>query len=339
MALFRTVEEIKQYISVNVSTEIDTILPYIKQSEIKFIKPVLGAEQYNALVKYYNDEGSFSGSDSAEYYNKYDELIEKVQLPLVNYAYSIYMPIGAVQISEQGVQIISTDTKKTAFEWQVDKVEKSFLNTAFDFTEELLKWLEENKEYFPLWVNSDAYTEEKNLIINTAKDFNEWFFISESRRLFIQLKSIMKSIEKKYIITTIYQELYDEIKNEILTDTVSADNLILLNIMKPAIAHLTMERAISELSIKIIPEGVFESSILNINEKRAASLDRVALLKDNLHRDGNAEIKELQAYLDVNASATKYVAYYNSDLYIDPVGATSERGEFKNDSTKGLFVA
>lgn len=331
MALFSTIDQVKKYIAVNISTEIDSILPYIRQAETKFIKPLLGKKLYNELKAY--AEGS-STTDLME------ELLDLVRLPLIHYAYHLYAPIGAVNISDAGIRIATDDNMKSAFEWQVDKVEGSFLKTAHDFVEDVIEFLDDNRSDFESWQTSEAFTAQHDMLINTAKAFNEQFNINNSRRLFVALRPIIKSVEKKYIIPTISKELYTELITELQSSSEpSDDNETLLNLIQPAIAKFTMARAISELSLEILPEGIFENAVQVVSKaKQSAGRDKLSVLAQDLTADARAELKEVQQYLDSNASATKYQAYFESALYVAPVEGVT-RGEYKNSADSAIFFA
>lgn len=343
MALFKTVTDIKNYISVNVTTEFDTIKPYIEQAQIKFIKPVLGKILYNKLVDWVDSEDS---DDSTGFM---DDLLIKVKLPLIYYAYYLYAPIGNIQIGDRGFQIDTSETKKTAFEWQIDKVMESWLNTAHDFIEELILWLEEFVEEHDsdsgiihedivAWANSDAYTISHDLFINTADDFNEEMFINKSRRLFVALRPIMKSIERKHILPVLGEDYYNELKNAIQDRKISSDNQVIINKIRPALAHLTISRALSEISVDILPEGNFINWKQGIiNAKRPAGLNYISWLKQELKKDGDTELREVQLYLDQNANTSKYSTYYNSDKYFEDSDPTI-RGEYENDTDSGIIV-
>lgn len=332
MALFSNMDQVREYIAVNLSSNFETILPYIKQAETKFIKPILGKELYEELLTI--DEASSTPSD------KMAELLKRVRLPLINYAYYLYVPVGNVNISDAGIRIAVNDNMKTAFDWQVDKVETAFLNTAHDFIEDVLEYLEENRAAFETWFNSDAFTMAHDMLIHSAKEFNEHFFINKSRRLYIQLRPIMKSIERKYIISTISKALYDEIIGELQSsDGPSENTQTLLNLIQPCLAKFTIARAISELSLEILPEGIFENAVQVVSKaKQAAGRDKLSVLTSDLTADARAELKEVQEYLDANASTDKYKAYFDSDLYIQPVEGET-RDEFKNTSDSSIFFA
>jgi hypothetical protein len=337
--LFKTIDEVREYISVNISSDIETLKPYIRLAESEFIKPVIGKVLLKSLQDYYDSEAS--GSSEIELW---DELLAKVQLPLINYAYNLYVPIGQVQVSDAGIHITSNDTKKTAFQWQVEKVEKAWLNTAHNFMEDLLEFLDENKDTFTDWSGSAEYDAAHSLFINSAKEFNEEFFINKSRRLFVHLIPIIKSVEKKFVYPTLGKDYYDELKDLILGEgsgDISDDDQVIIDKIKPAVAHITISRAISELGVEILPDGIFEAAVIQNgsmeSQRTAATAENKNELRGQLLDEGQSELREVQMYLDANASETKYATYFGSDKYVAPVDGVN-RGEFVNDSTKGINV-
>lgn len=344
--LFDTIDQVKDYIAVNVTSKLTTIQPYIYRAQVKFIKPLIGNDMLEALLDY--KEESLNSSDS-NYDGYMAGLLERIRLPLICYAYHLYTPMGQVQVSDGGIHIVVNENKKQAFQWQVDMLDKSWLNAAHDFMEEVLEYLDDNIDEFEDYEESDEYAANKSLFINSAKDFNEEVFINSSRRLFSFLRPIMKSIEKKYIKPVISEDYFDELKASIKGDStdsesgpaeVSSDDQKIIDRIKPALSHLTMARAVSELSIEMIPEEIFENSLadrLTMRASKAAEKDKISFYIRQMQQDGEAELKALQEYLDKNASSTLYSTYYNSDCYYSP-DESDYRGEYDNSSTSGIFV-
>lgn len=331
--LFSTIAQIKEYIAINITNDFNSIKPYIKQAETKFIKPVIGKDLYTTLDEY------LQASDQSS--KKTNELIDKVRLPLIYYAYYLYAPIGNIQVSNTGIHIVTNENKKTAFEWQIDKLETSWLNTAHDFIEEVLEFLDENRADFPDWTGSEAYTKAHSLFILSAKQFNEYVFINESRRLYSAMTPIIADIEKKYILPQIGEDMFEALKTVLQASSEpSADNQTLLDKIASCVAKFTMARAVKEFSMEVIPQALFEKVVqVTQNAKQSASADKIMLYINELTDNAKGELKGIQEFLDENASETKYAEYYNSDLYIAPDDDNPNRGEFENSATKGLFLA
>ena len=333
MQLINTIDELRELIAINTNSNYEDIKPYIQQAELKFIKPVIGKDLYNELLASISEASSSSDTD-------YTGLLQKVRLPLAYYAYYLALPILNVQVSSGGIHIVTNENKKTAFPWQIEQLSNSWLNTAHDFIESLLEYLEENISDFPTWKDSSARVDSLSLFITSANEFNDSYFINGSRRLYSALKPILKSVEQKYIKPTIGDDLFDAIKDELQSSGgLSDDTTAVLDIIRPCMAHFTMARALVELPLDIIPNSVFEvTEQIGGKVRQPSKADKIALLREELTKDARAELKQLQEYLDTNASATKYAEYFNSTLYQAPVDGVN-RGEFVNDQTKGFYFA
>lgn len=335
--------EIRQYITVSMAGDFDSLKPHIAAAELLYIKDLLGKSLYDRLTAHYSGSssgsGSASGSGGVSASEDLDELLPYVQRPLILFAYHLGADELGVNISDQGIQIVSTDTHKQAFQWQVKGVKDSWINKAYIFTEELLEFLDENKTNYPEWASSQACTESKEFFILSAEQFNEYVWIGKSRRLYTLLKPIMRFVERRYIKATICQELYDKIKEEIRQGTTGDDNSKLLEWIRPAVAYHTMARAIKQLSIEVLPEGVLQTIIQGetLEEKKPAAGTEKAVAANTLIVDADSEIRSLQKYLDANASESKYKSYYESDCYQVPVSGQN-RGEFQNDADKSFLL-
>ena len=159
-ALFKTIEEIKEYLAVNLSSDINSLLPYIKRAEQKFIVPVLSQDQYDDLKDWYNQgSGSSTGSDLTE--QQYEDLLEKVQAALANLAYLLYIPIGNLQISDGGFHVTETTNKKIASQYRIDEIKESFREAGYEGIDVLLEFLEKNADTYTEWMSSSAYTDFK----------------------------------------------------------------------------------------------------------------------------------------------------------------------------------
>jgi hypothetical protein len=331
--LFSTIAQIREYVAINVGNEFNAIKPYIKQAETKFIKPIIGKDVYDSL----NDYLQASDQTTAIM----NELVEKVRLPLIYYAYYLYAPIGNVQVSSSGIHIVTNENKKTAFEWQIDKLETSWLNTAHDFIEDLLEFLDENQSDIDGWKDSVEYTKAHSLFILSAKQFNEYVFINQSRRLYTAMVGIIADIERKYILPQIGADMFNALKTEMqASDGPSPANQTLIDKIASCVAKYTMARTVKEFSIEIIPQGLFEKVVqVSMNAKQSASADKISMYTNELTDNARGELKGIQEFLDEKATSEVYAEYFNSDLYIAPSVDNPNRGEFVNASTKGLFVA
>lgn len=267
-------------------------------------------------------------------------ILSLVQNVLINFSYYIGADEFGVHVSDAGIQIISDETHKQAFQWQVNAAKNSWLNKAYLFSDVLLSYLESHSDEYPSWKNSECFTKRLDSLLYTTGQFNDEYFIKNSRRLFLALKPIIRSIESKYAMPTLSQAYYDALLTSIRAGSVSADDQVILKKIRPAIAHLAMAEAITRFAFEVFPEAVYAnivSAFGTIDGKNPAGKIDKALAVDSLNSEGNSELAGLQKYLDANASSTKYSTYFASSRYSDPT-TTPNRSEFINNSDKGICV-
>jgi len=281
-----------------------------------------------------------SSSFSVETSTALAELLPLVQNVLINFAYYIGADEIGLHITDAGIQIITDETHKQAFQWQVEAAKSSWLNKAYLFSDALLSFLESHKADYPSWVSSDSFTEIMDSLLYTTRLFDDSFNIRKSRRLFLALKPIIRSIESRYAAYTLSQEYYDSLLSLQRTSELTAEDNIILKKIRPAIAYLAMSEAISRFSIDIFPEGVYSnlvSAFGTIAAKNPANRNDKAAVIENLTAGGLAEMQGVQLYLDANASASKYKLYFESSRYVDP-SVTVNRSEFINSKDKGMLL-
>lgn len=333
MSLITNISQVRSASTINISNTLINYQPYIDEAEERFIKPYIGQALYDLLDGVVN--GSGSSVDT-----KYDILLMRIRIPINLYALWIGADEIAVSISAQGIQTIQTENHRPASQYQIMNLKESWIARANMNMDYLLKYLEDHRLDFPEYIPVD-----NDLFIHNAKEFQKVIDIRESRRVFISLKPVISSIERKYILPTLGKDYFDELKavlNESGSSDISDDDQAILDLITPALAHLTLERALQEISIDVLDWGVFETASNTFDKvqgKANANRERIGTMVDACGRDGEAELKELQEYLDTKASESRYITYYNSDRRITPGVAPEDRVKFLNDKDKGIFVA
>lgn len=330
MSLITNITQIKEASTILISNTLANWKPYLAEAEDTFIKPVIGKN----LLKALDDEANGSASGVS----KYDELLTRMRISTALYGLYLGIDEMAVSISASGIQEISNETRKPAPLYKVKNLKESLIARANRQLDLALEYIEEHLSDFPEY---DALDDD--LFIHNAKEFQEHVDIRGSRRVFIAMKGVMKNIEKRYIRPTLSDAFYSEMKTALQSSSssgMSADDQAVIDLIRPAIAHLTIARALKEISIDMLDWGVFDTAgntFDNIQGKQEANATRIGMMIDANQLDGEADLKELQIFLDKNASATKYSTYFNSDVYADP--AADRPSLFVNGKDKSIFVA
>ena len=96
-----------------------------------------------------------------------------------------------------------------------------------------------------------------------------------------------------------------------------------------------------EISIDVLDWGIFDTAgntFANVSSKQASNKERIGIMAEANQRDGEAELKALQQFLDENASDDVYPAYFHSNRYGGKANAI-QRNEFINKSDNSFFLA
>ena len=354
--VIKTNDEIKKYLSVNTAVNIESIDPDLKDVELSIIKKHLGETLFNELITFYEGSGSGSASGSSSgsgsTANKLPELLVKVQEPLVCIAFAQGIDILDVNISDRGV----TKDSEAAFQYQRNNAQRYLYKRGYNALESLIEFLEENKSTFDTWVESEAYSENRQFFINNTDLFSKYYNIGRSRLTFIALWPYMRIVEETAIKPVIGQDLFSEIKAQIYgessssgsasssTISVSADNQYLLeNFIYQALTLLTINRAIGDINLELTDKGFVISEIASggANQQliKTPSRDLMDQKKFNAEKIGQLFLDNLKEYLNANASAEKFKSYFESDLYTAPEAETEEENETQttNDSIYGAL--
>ena len=335
--MIRFIDNISQVLaaaSINVSNVIENWYPYIDEAQETFIKPVLGDALYEQLQSVMTPAGH--APEGGPVTGNFVDLLEKIRKPLALYALWLGADEFGVSVSGQGIQVIESATHKTAPQYRVQNLKENWIrraNTALDLA---LKFIEDHLADFPTYVQQDS-----DLFISTAIEFTSEVDIRESRRVFVALKPIIRSVQNKYIRPTLSPALFDELMNFWLSKEMTKDYTQLISLISPALAHLAMARALQDISIDILDWGIFDTAgntFASVSSKQTANKERIGIMYEANLRDGEAELKALQEFLDTSASETLYSAYFHSSRYAGPDKAV-QRNKFINKSTNSYFLA
>ena len=347
--LITTIQQFRTASSINVSNTIDPWLPYISEAEETFIIPVIGIEMFNTIVTILNggirpvnapivepDPGGNPGTGTEP--GAIDlqlAFIDKIRRAEALYALYLGIDEMSLSISSAGIQVIASDTHKPAPQYQIMNLKETYITRAHRQIDVALAFFSDNQVAIEL----DSLVPSPYFIRNAA-EFQLQADIHNSRRVFLTLLPIIGSIEKKYISPTLSPLFFKDLKQKFQNGQLDDDELLLLDMITPALAHLTLARALLEISIDILDWGIFNNAANTFNSiatKAQVNNERISRMIDANQRDGEAELKMLQEFLDNNASASKYALYFNSSRYVGAENSV-KRGEFVNDTANSIFV-
>jgi hypothetical protein len=329
--LIADIDTFKQFVALNASTDQDyfTLLqPDLLLAEDDYLRPAIGAEFYDEFI-----ETAPTGAAA-------DRLRFLLQTSLANLTMVSFLDVAQVQISGSGVQIISTDREKTAFQWQINSLKDSLSRKGANGLEKALAYLEAHPEDFPTWADSETAKRTRGHFLASALDFSEYYNINNARLTFQALGSLLRKTETFRLETALGSDFCDELKQQLLDDLVTAENEVLLTrYIRPALAHLTMAQAIGELGFSLngqaLELNVYRPDDSNSKESDPGLTQLLEMKADQALHDGERFLRRLVTHLNTTASADRYPTYFNSDAYAAPVAPSY----FTNASTAPIFGA
>lgn len=287
---------LRNFISVNGSVTHENVKPYLAKAERKFLKPMIGKDQLAA----------FDTEQTDDIIKEAQELAQEV---VSNYGYYLYLPIGAVQITDAGIMVADSENARPASDKQFKELQRSFLKSAHEALDELLSFMELSADKFPEWFSSDSKTVYDELLVNKTSIFNEHYYIFESHQTFIALKPTLKTVEDQFIVPSIGSSLLEALKNN-QTDEIrkSAKKLI-----QKAIVSFTVMKTVYNGMFILDAKGMhmrfdvlpYEKTVTNINLKVN---DFLVHTKSTKETEGEEYLKLAIDLIEANPdSFTEYV--------------------------------
>mgnify|MGYP000659135975 CR=1 FL=1 len=156
-------------------------------------------------------------------------------------------------------------------------------------------------------------------------------------QVIFKIKPFIKLVEENHILPITGQELYDDLKDDVLNDTLSANNENLMKFIRPCISNYAMANAVTRIMLVMETYGIIQLSKgdkENINVENPADKGIVSSYMQQLQRTGQLYENKLREYLKNNAAT--YPLYEASDAFedIDDVDAD---GDERNDQDSGFF--
>lgn len=336
--LLKTIAELKRYVPVDTAGILPSFELELEYTEANVIAPLLGEPLLAWLQAAYDaPDFDLAGTGLAA------QLLRAVQAPLARLATATATTVHQVSIDETGVHITSTDTSKTAFQWQLDRVQAQFLKRGFAGLDALTQWLEAHVDASPelqAWAASPAGQRHRRELFTCTADFQEYENISSSRLAFEAIGPMRRRLENFELGPVLSHEFLIELRAQVRMRTLTSDNENLLRTyVLPALACLTIGHSVPELGLSLNGGGI-DLTIARLDDSNAkeadAGLDQLLASKvSEALISGARYLRQLTSYLDRTASAVRFPTYFTSSAYTAPNQPT----RVVNTSTSKIWKA
>lgn len=303
-------EPIRRYVgNVAVGMQFSQIEGEVRTATVEYLLPFLGVAFYEEIA----DKAELL-EDGGEDHILY--LTEMLQAALANYVALKYTPVSDSFFTSMGLQTLKSDTQTGAYAYQkADRMNK-YAADGDTWMDQALAYLEGNPDLFPSWDPDGRF---RHWAFRSAKEFDRFYGIGESRRTFLRLLPIIHRVDSLEITPVIGLE-----RRRMLTrwreagqpvDTgdpvFGGDTLELwLGMIQPALANLSMSRAIRELSFRPVSDSVQVASFFQPTKSTQVSESFVDKVSERAAIDGTAFLNRLGLLL--RDSGGSYMEFENA---------------------------
>jgi len=284
--LISTIEQIKDYVRINVSVLKDTFLPYEPEARNRYLAKYIGKDLHNEILTYAQDKTfpEYANTDATK--KVFEELVQKCTAVTAKFTLFIASPHLDLHLSEQGFIVAMTQNSAPASTARVEASTNALKEQGFAAIEDLLQFLEENHATFPSYKNHHNNVISKTNFIKATSDFEIYVKINGSRYRFLEeIQPEMTNFE----IMVIQPMISKGLTNKLLLGNFGENENYpeLLDLVKRAIANSV--------------EGT-----LTDEDKERRKKNRLTLY-------GNHYVAQIKKHLDKVGET--YPEYKNSDSY------------------------
>jgi len=295
MTLFKTIDELRESISISGGFTLDNLSPYFQDVVDAIIVPHISQTLYDQILARYNEEGLSLTNDQTE-------LLRRTRSVIARFALVSYLPFGEVIISDDGITTVGKSADRTAaYDQQITRLTETLLTQGHDALERLLTWLDSSERLasFPDFANSDEYKRQQRGLIRRAVDFSDIYPIGSSRLTFKAIYPEMLNVEEDKLIPLISRNRYQQIK--------SGTNL---------------DDALASLKRAAQKAVVFQSVANVIQLQQNIQLDGSGLRVYGTSANGSQNVKFYRAPTESERSTALAAAQARADFYWDTVSET-----------------
>lgn len=288
--LLQSIQNIKQYLSINVNMNMDTLNPYIDNALMESIEPWLGAEIIEDFETNINENTGV-----------YPIALPHLQRSLVYFSILKALPFLEVNIGDEGITRTETEHVKTAYRGQVSRIERQLLTDAFNSLERLC--LVFDAENYDKWENAPAYVYFQNFIFKSSQDFSRHYPLVHGRLTYSKLINSINYITEFNVKSKVGVNQYNDFlahRNDLSKPAIYQKAV---NYLKSATAFLSVAQALVDDWIEFSGTGVvFKQQVEDTEQHNPATAEQLNAKITSLQQRGETYLAKLKELLNNNES-------------------------------------
>lgn len=252
--------EIQPYISVSKSSDFTVFEGPLRSAFENFIRPLLGEALTANLISYYT---------AAEPTAKQLRFIELAQR--ANAFLALWNDYDEMQIviGNSGAKRQESGETKTPYKYQEQALKKGWKDKGFAALDNMLAYLESEIATFAAYAQSPNYTLQKSSIVRSTAEVNEYYWISNSRIIFLRLRPHFNNVINT-IVAPRLGTIYTDLVTELAKTTPAPAYAALRKALVPVVVMYAVSRLIRE-SGSITEKGLFFETLKSAEDMYVTS--------------------------------------------------------------------
>lgn len=290
--IINSIDVFREYLDIENNLSLDRLNPAQNITRPKWINPWFSDSLVTQLVAF---ESEAAGSSKRMGYDYF-------MTAYTNFCMVEYIPSGELRIGDAGILRTETDTAKTAYSGQIDRLMTQHENNGWMAMEALINLMYDLPAIFTEWANSPGYANSDLLMIKKPSDFNQIVRLHRSFATFNYLIPTMEDVQEFYLNSWIDSTLLTEL---LMEPNPSPQLKQLRGYLNRAIANLTVAKALKDNLVSISSDGVHiierNSDESTIQAKEADS-DKLSTAIKHRTNTGELYINRAKKYMISNES-------------------------------------
>lgn len=328
--LITDIDTLRTFNPASASFSFPTIEPFIKIAERDYIIPIIGQDEYDILDLAFNAETTDDDQDN---------LIRKIQDAIAWISFYEATPVLNVHVTAGGFQVAVSDNMAPASQYRVEDYKAYTATKGYNALENILYFLwNSDAGTYPQWEESDEHDTHRSLLVLSSKEFQKTVDIKNSYEVYTKLKPFIQDSQLLIIRGVTGEGLYNELLNQVLNNTISTDNEVLMQFIRPCLCYLSMADALVKLSVIFEAYGIIQldsGQRDNIKLQTPTGENKLSTIMLQFRTKGQHYETKLRNYLKDNPD--DYPLYVAGDSFEDPA-LDDEDGDNINDQDSGFFV-
>jgi len=259
----------------------------------------------------------------------FDEVLERIaanepnELDIIcqdfvaNYAYYLALPDMAAQITDAGLRVAVTENMPSAAKWQFNEKREKLSEAALIAMDDLIAYMMANN----IAEAAGGWNSSEHCFMN-GQEFAKFYPLQRPWATFQFLKPVIEGVERTIIHATIGEAFYKQLLGASFYTNEADTHYSLVKDIRRAVAHVTIARAVDQLSCRLTAEG-FTVSYNKPDSPRSGDINadaqRLSMTRAAAEKEGMDFLTKAKKYLDKNAAAAgPFADYHASEFYTDP---------------------